>query len=65
MRLTLVDAYTRKCLAIDVERRLGSEDVLERLKARIGSTAGARSAPLESRKKSGTGKPPATRPAHS
>ena len=35
MRLTLVDEYTRKCLAIDVERRLDSEDVLERLKARI------------------------------
>ncbi len=29
--LTIVDEYTRECLAIDVERRLGSEDVLERL----------------------------------
>ena len=29
--LTLVDEYTRKCLAIDVARRLDSEDVLERL----------------------------------
>lgn len=31
--LTLVDEYTRECLAIDVERRLDSEDVLERLEA--------------------------------
>jgi transposase InsO family protein len=29
--LTLVDEYTRECLAIDVERRLDSENVLERL----------------------------------
>ena len=29
--LTIVDEFTRECLAIDVERRLGSEDVLERL----------------------------------
>ncbi len=29
--LTLVDEYTRECLAIDVERRLGSKDVLDRL----------------------------------
>ena len=29
--LTLVDEYTRACLAIDVARRLDSEDVLERL----------------------------------
>jgi hypothetical protein len=29
--LTLVDEYTPECLAIDVERRLNSEDVLERL----------------------------------
>jgi len=29
--LTLVDEYTRECLAIDVARRLTSEDVLERL----------------------------------
>lgn len=29
--LTLIDEYTRKCLAIDVERRLNSENVLERL----------------------------------
>jgi len=29
--LTLVDEYTRECLAIDVARRLDSEDVLERL----------------------------------
>ncbi len=29
--LAIVDEYTRECLAIDVERRLGSEDVLERL----------------------------------
>jgi len=28
---TLVDEYTRECLAIDVARRLTSEDVLERL----------------------------------
>jgi transposase InsO family protein len=29
--LTILDEYTRECLAIDVGRRLGSEDVLERL----------------------------------
>lgn len=29
--LTLVDEYTRECLAIDVARRMTSEDVLERL----------------------------------
>ena len=29
--LTIVDEFTRECLAIDVERRLGSSDVLERL----------------------------------
>jgi transposase InsO family protein len=29
--LTIVDEFTRECLAIDVERRLTSEDVLERL----------------------------------
>ena len=29
--LTIVDEYTRECLAIDVARRLTSEDVLERL----------------------------------
>jgi transposase InsO family protein len=29
--LTIVDEYTRECLAIDVERRLDSEDVLDRL----------------------------------
>ena len=29
--LTIVDEYTRECLAIEVERRLNSEDVLERL----------------------------------
>jgi transposase InsO family protein len=29
--LTLVDEYTRECLAIDAERRLDSEDVLDRL----------------------------------
>ena len=29
--LTLVDEFTRECLAIDVARRLNSEDVLERL----------------------------------
>ncbi len=29
--LTLVDEFTRECLAIDVARRLDSEDVLERL----------------------------------
>jgi transposase InsO family protein len=29
--LTIVDEYTRECLAIDVARRLSSEDVLERL----------------------------------
>ena len=29
--LTMVDEYTRECLAIDVERRLDSENVLERL----------------------------------
>ena len=29
--LTIVDDLTRECLAIDVERRLGAEDVLERL----------------------------------
>jgi transposase InsO family protein len=31
--LTMVDEYTRECLAIDVERRLDSEDVLEGLTA--------------------------------
>ena len=31
--LTLVDEYTRECLAIDVERRLDSESVLECLEA--------------------------------
>ena len=29
--LTLIDEYSRECLAIDVARRLTSEDVLERL----------------------------------
>jgi transposase InsO family protein len=29
--LTMVDEYTRECLAIDVARRLNSEDVLDRL----------------------------------
>jgi transposase InsO family protein len=29
--LTLVDEYTRECLAIDVARKLTSDDVLERL----------------------------------
>ena len=29
--LSVVDEFTRECLAIDVERRLNSEDVLERL----------------------------------
>ena len=29
--LTIVDEYTRECLAIDVARKLTSEDVLERL----------------------------------
>lgn len=29
--LTLIDEYSRECLAIDVERRLTSENVLERL----------------------------------
>ena len=29
--LTLIDEFTRECLAIDVTRRLDSEDVLERL----------------------------------
>jgi transposase InsO family protein len=29
--LTIVDEYTRECLAIDVERKLSSEDVLNRL----------------------------------
>ena len=29
--LTLVDEYTRECLAVDVARRMTSEDVLERL----------------------------------
>jgi transposase InsO family protein len=33
--LTLVDEYTRECLAIDVARRLDSEDVLERLTERF------------------------------
>ena len=30
--LTLIDEYSRECLAIDVARRLTSEDVLERLR---------------------------------
>ena len=29
--LTIIDEYTRECLAIDVARRLNSEDVLFRL----------------------------------
>jgi transposase InsO family protein len=29
--LTILDEYSRECLAIDVARRLSSEDVLERL----------------------------------
>ncbi len=29
--LTIVDEFTRECLAIDVARKLSSEDVLERL----------------------------------
>ena len=29
--LTVIDEFTRECLAIDVARRLGSDDVLERL----------------------------------
>jgi transposase InsO family protein len=29
--LTLIDEYSRECLAIDVARKLTSEDVLERL----------------------------------
>ena len=29
--LTVIDEFTRECLAIDVVRRLSSEDVLERL----------------------------------
>lgn len=29
--LTLVDEWTRECLAIDVERRLNSQSVLDRL----------------------------------
>ena len=33
--LTIVDEYTRECLAIDVERRLRSDDVLHRLAALI------------------------------
>jgi putative transposase len=30
-RLTLIDEHSRECLAIDVARKLSSEDVLERL----------------------------------
>ena len=29
--LTLIDEFTRECLAIDVSRRLTSQDVLDRL----------------------------------
>jgi len=29
--LTIVDEFTRECLAIDVAKKLASEDVLERL----------------------------------
>ena len=29
--LTVMDEYTRECLAIDVKRRLNSEDVLDQL----------------------------------
>jgi putative transposase len=29
--LTILDEFTRECLAIDVARKLSSEDVLERL----------------------------------
>ena len=31
--LTIVDEFTRECLAIDVSRKLTSEDILERLSA--------------------------------
>ena len=31
MILTIIDEYTRECLAIRVERRLGSEDVIDQL----------------------------------
>ena len=34
--LTIVDEYTRECLAIDVAKRLSSEDVLERLSDLFG-----------------------------
>jgi putative transposase len=37
--LTLVDEYTRECLAIDVARKLTSDDVLERL-SRLMATRG-------------------------
>lgn len=32
--LTLVDEFARECLAIDVAKRLTSEDVLERMQGR-------------------------------
>jgi hypothetical protein len=31
--LTLIDEYTRECLALRVERRLGSDEVIETLAA--------------------------------
>ncbi len=34
--LTIVDEFTRECLAIDVSRKLTSEDILERLSALFG-----------------------------
>lgn len=37
--LTVMDEYTRECLSIDVARRLGSQDVLERL-AELFATRG-------------------------
>ena len=35
--LTLIDEFTRECLAIDVERRMTSEQVLERSSARTAN----------------------------
>ena len=47
--LTIVDEYTRECLAIDVARRLNSENVLERLAELFVNRGVAGSHPLRQR----------------
>jgi len=46
--LTIIDEYTRECLAIDIERHLTSEDVLERL-ADLFVVCGGEDRPREAR----------------